>query len=105
MHEILTAIREIKGTSSITDVEQGVDLGASANTPQQQAGTPQNPISQMMQQTATPTPVAPPPGVIKLACGTCGMHFGVPIGAKMVKCPHCKAVNNTEIATRSVQLT
>lgn len=53
------------------------------------------PPQQMMIQPPRPQM---PPGVVKLACGTCRKHFGVPVGSKMVRCPHCGTVNNVSAA-------
>ena len=97
------------------DVEQGIELGpagapapAGPSTPAQgEPAVPRpssvqiQPVQQMPQPVMQPVQQMLPPGVVRLACGTCRAHFGVPAGAKMVRCPHCHAINNTALAAVS----
>jgi len=82
------------------DVEKGVALDDEPSP----SKTPAAPSS-----SSTPAPPPPPqpqlpPGVVKLACHQCKRAFGVPVGAKMVSCPHCAAVNNVSaVAAGPVQ--
>lgn len=59
----------------------------------QVAVTPQPVVAPqvMMQPVARPLV---PAGVIRVACYQCTRHFGVPAGARMVRCPHCGATND-----------
>ena len=97
-----------------SEVEQGISLeGGPAPAPAAAPAGPPMPtpaprptpaqIQPIQQFAMPPTVMQPvqqmlPPGVVKLACGTCGAHFGVPPSAKMVRCPHCHAINNTSLA-------
>jgi len=72
------------------DVEKGVELDDEA---------PQVKARESAASSSSPAPPPPPqqqlpPGVVKLACHQCKRAFGVPVGAKMVSCPHCGAINN-----------
>ena len=53
---------------------------------------------QMTQVTPAPPPQPKPlpPGVVKAVCFQCKKAFGVPVGARMVACPHCQAVNQLQ---------
>jgi len=70
------------------DVEQGVTLDEDEPSP-----TKTTPSAAASTPAPRPQPQLPP-GVVKLACHQCKRAFGVPVGAKMVSCPHCAAVNN-----------
>jgi len=106
---------EVAKAKAAYDVEeqkaaQGImldDEPAPATPPQQQqvvqqVAGPQQVIMQMPMQQPVQQRPALPPGVIKLACGQCRKHFGVPAGATMVKCPFCGALNNTAAASGGV---
>ena len=69
-----------------------------APAPAPSAPTAAASAQQMPQATAAPPPQPKPlpPGVVKAVCFQCKKAFGVPMGAKMVACPHCQAVNQLQ---------
>ena len=89
------------------EVEKGIALEQEERRASVAGGgaSPLAPIAARPSQVApthacTPTMPTPalPPGVIKLMCHQCRRAFGVPAGANMVSCPHCKAVNQVAVA-------
>ena len=70
------------------DVEKGITIDEPSASSSADAGAGVTAQAQV-----APQPVMPA-GVQRLMCHQCKRAFGVPMGAKMVACPHCAAVNN-----------
>ena len=90
----------------IDEEEDEESAAPAAATP---TATPTATASPMNMVQVNPAPVQPrpqprplPPGVVKAMCFQCKRPFGVPVGAKMVACPHCQAVNQLAAAAGGV---
>ena len=70
---------ERRASACGTPAAGGATSAPQATPPPQAAGT-------------SSQPAATQPLV--MACGNCGKQFGVPPGAKTVKCPHCGSIND-----------
>ena len=77
-------------------VEAGVDLASDRKSADSKSATDASTSAS----TAVATrPVEPPVG--RLTCYLCKMIFGVPNGARHVRCPRCQTINSTEVQPTS----